>query len=82
LSFGNRRNIISADLFSSTKFKGTVSPDYKWLEVTPVKSPLLGHVTLVIKKILNSPFNFQWAFKVLKHTTPNTFQFSFLLEHE
>jgi hypothetical protein len=63
-------------------FKGTVSPDYKWLEVISVKSPLLGHVTPDIKKILNSPFNFQCAFKVLKHTTPKTFQFSFLLEHE
>jgi hypothetical protein len=26
-------------------FKGTVSPDYKCLEVISIKSPLLGHVT-------------------------------------
>jgi hypothetical protein len=26
-------------------FKGTVSPDYKCLEVILIKSPLLGHVT-------------------------------------
>jgi hypothetical protein len=25
--------------------KGTLSPDYRWLEVISVKSPLLGHVT-------------------------------------
>jgi hypothetical protein len=25
--------------------KGTVSPDYKCLEVISIKSPLLGHVT-------------------------------------
>ncbi len=39
-------------------FKGTVSPDYKCLEVTSVKSPLIGHVTPDIENILNSPFNF------------------------
>jgi hypothetical protein len=49
-------------------FKGTVSPDYKCLEVIAIKSPLLGHVTPEIQKILNSSFNFLWAFKVLKHT--------------
>ena len=27
------------------EFKGTVSPDYKCLEVISIKSPLLGHVT-------------------------------------
>ena len=30
--------------------KGTVSPDYKCLEVISIKSPLLGHVTPDIKK--------------------------------
>ncbi len=29
----------------SVRFKGTVSPDYKCLEVISTKSPLLGHVT-------------------------------------
>jgi hypothetical protein len=63
--------------------KGTVSPDYKCLEVISIKSPLLGLVTPdIFKKILNSSFNLYWAFKVLKDTTPNTFQFSFLQEHE
>ncbi len=38
--------------------KGTVSPDYKCLEVISIKSPLLGDVTPDIKKILNSSFNF------------------------
>ncbi len=32
-------------------FKGTVSPDYKCLEVISIKSPLLGDVTPDIKKI-------------------------------
>jgi hypothetical protein len=31
--------------------KGTVSSDYKCLEVISIKSPLLGHVTLDTKKI-------------------------------
>ncbi len=30
---------------SFLSFKGTVSPDYKCLEVISIKSPLLGHVT-------------------------------------
>ncbi len=38
--------------------KGTVSPDYKCLEVISIKRPLLGHVTPDIKKILNSSLNF------------------------
>jgi hypothetical protein len=44
--------------FYEMAVKGTVSPDYKGLEVTSIKTPLLGHVTPDIKKILNSPFNF------------------------
>ncbi len=32
-------------LYGVQRIKGTVSPDYKCLEVISVKSPLLGHVT-------------------------------------
>jgi hypothetical protein len=39
-------------------FKGTVSPDYKCLEVVLIKSPLLGHVTLDTKNLFTLPFNF------------------------
>jgi hypothetical protein len=46
------------------------------------QSKALGEDMLIqIFKKMYSPFNFYWAFKVLKHTTPNTFQFTFLLEH-
>ncbi len=38
--------------------KGTVSPDYKCLEVISITSPLLGHVTPDIKNFFNSSFNF------------------------
>jgi hypothetical protein len=50
---------------------------WKWFQ-----SKALGYdILLQIFKKLNSLFSFKWA-KVLKHTTPNTFHFSFLLEHE
>ncbi len=38
------QKICSALLFKR-RLKGTVSPDYKCLEVISIKSPLLGHVT-------------------------------------
>ncbi len=63
-------------------FKGTVSPDFKWLEMISIKSPWLGYVTPDIKQTLNSPLDLQWVFEVLKHTTTNIFQFSFFLELE
>jgi hypothetical protein len=43
---------------ANSLFKGTVSPDYKCLDMIYIKSPWLGYVTPGIKKILNSPFNF------------------------
>jgi hypothetical protein len=50
--------------------KGTVSPDYRCLEVISVKSPWLGHVNPDIKLIKLS-LNFLRAFKVLKHIVPD-----------
>jgi hypothetical protein len=43
---------LQPKLFRCTKngLKGTVSPDYKCLEVISIKSPLLGHVTPDIYK--------------------------------
>ncbi len=48
------------------------------------KSPWLGHVTPDIEKStgINFPLNFNGLFEVLKHTTPITSQFVFLLELE
>jgi hypothetical protein len=46
-------------------FKGTVSPDYKGLEVISIKMPLLGHVTPDTKQILNSPFIFNGPLKFI-----------------
>jgi hypothetical protein len=54
IKVGNFRHIYVRQWY----FKGTVSPDYKCLEVTSIKIPLLGHVTPDIKKILNSSFYF------------------------
>jgi hypothetical protein len=52
-------------------FKVTVSPNYKWLEVISVKSPLLGHVTLDIKKFETLPliFNGPLKFLIILHQT-------------
>ncbi len=36
---------VEEELEPGIQFKGTVSPDYKCLEVISIKSPLLGHVT-------------------------------------
>jgi hypothetical protein len=38
--------------------KGTVSPDYKCVEVISIKSYWLDHVTPDMTKMLNFPFNF------------------------
>ncbi len=38
-----------SSLCKRSLIKGTVSPDYKCLEVISTKSPLLGHVTLDTK---------------------------------
>jgi hypothetical protein len=54
-----------------TRIKGTVSPDYKCLEVISIKSPLLGHVTPDIYKNFNSSFNFQWVLNILHQTHSN-----------
>jgi hypothetical protein len=59
--------------------KGTVSPDYICLKVVWFIRPRLGHVTLDIKKILYSPFNFVLAVEVLMPPTLNTYQLTFFL---
>ncbi len=38
-------HVIKACRCTISNIKGTVSPDYKGLEVISIKSPLLGHVT-------------------------------------
>ncbi len=61
------------------KFKGTVSPDYIDLKVVWFIRPRLGHVTLDIKKIFYSPFNFVLAVEILMQPTLNTIQLTFVL---
>jgi hypothetical protein len=55
----------------AAKLKGTVSPDYKCLEVISIKSPLLGHVTPEIKIFLTLPliFNGPSKFLSIRHQT-------------
>ncbi len=57
--------------------QGTVSPDYKCLEVISIKSSLLGHVIPDTTKILNSPFNFNGPLKFfgILHQTHSTSPF-------
>jgi hypothetical protein len=59
LRYYAKENFVTAHTVDALKhIKGTVSPDYKCLEVMSIKSPLLGHVTPDTKKILKSSFNF------------------------
>jgi hypothetical protein len=67
-------------LVTAPDLQGTVSPDSKCMKAYLIKSPWLGHIT-PIKKFFSLPFKFYWAFKVLKRTAQNAFQFSILSEH-
>jgi hypothetical protein len=54
--------LMNLHKFFLSILNGTVSPDYKCLEVISVKSPLLGHVIPDIKKSFKLFFSFSFHF--------------------
>ncbi len=63
-----------------TALKGTVSPLQICLKVVWFIRPRLGYVTLDIKQIFYSPFNFVLSVEVLMRPTLNTYQLTFSQE--